>query len=143
MRLQLALALASALALSSCGGPVTQATCDDAAKAGNWAATFKLDEGPADCPAPTQLNGTFALPGACDPGCSCAEASISYVQPTGAQQAGSCQLKLSQQCPDASSLDCRDVYLDSAAHAAGECYYNGTGKAGSFQCLYSVSWEKQ
>jgi hypothetical protein len=140
MRLQLALALASALALSSCGGPVTKATCDDAAKPAKWTATFKLDYGNADCP---KLDRTVDLPGACDPGCSCSEASISFVEPSGAQQTGSCQLKLSQQCPDASSLDCRDVYLDSASHAGGECYFRGTGAAGTFECRYSTSWEKQ
>jgi hypothetical protein len=146
MRLQLAGALAAGLALLGCGGqPITQLGCDDAAKPARWAATFKLGSGPSDCPGPDLLDRTADLPGgACAAGCSCAESSIVWVPASGAQQTtGTCRLNLSQQCPDASSLDCRDVSLDSATHASGNCYFDGTGKSGSFQCLYSVSWEKQ
>jgi len=143
MQLRVVLAigvLASVTSLLSCGGPVTQTVCNDAAKTGAWTATFKLDTGPSTCP---KLDRTVTLPGACDQGCSCTQAEITWVEPSGQMQNGSCALELTQTCFDGSSLDCRDTLVASDSSAAGECYYHGTGAAGSFECSYAVKWEKQ
>jgi len=132
--------VAAALALTSCNGSISQATCTTAATSGKWDVTFRVSSGPTTCP---KLDTTDTLPGACDTGCSCPESEIVWEAPSGAQQEGSCLLNLSQTCPGGITLDCRNATVESATSASGACFYHGVGTDGPFDCQYLVTWTKQ
>lgn len=133
---RLVTAAAVAAVLAACSGPVSKATCDEAAKPGKWDAKFTLARGPESCP---KLEKSFDLPNGCEANCGCSEAGVVYLPSINAASDDTCALRLAEVCP-AYELECRDVYVDGATKASGTCTYKPTGTG--TVCTYSAEWTR-
>ena len=137
LRALFAVAALASLAVLACHGAVDRTTCESAAAQAKWDMAATLATGPSNCPT---ISTTYTLPGACGPGCSCPDSTISFEPASGAQPDDRCYLRFDQTCGDGTALDCRDTQLDSATHASGSCYFSGPA---DLKCTYSVEWTKQ
>ncbi|MGC4121952.1 MAG: hypothetical protein QM765_46700 [Myxococcales bacterium] len=131
------LLLAAALALASCGGPISKDDCDKAREAGNWDVSFALSSGDA-AKCPVLKNKVIALPGGHEENCGSTQADIIYTVAENPAVQNRCSLRFEEQCPDY-QLDCRYVDVTGTNSASGDCYY----KVGNLSCGYAVSWTKQ